>query len=283
MKLVVFAALLLAVEASLAQPTEQRAGRQTGATNGDQSSIQDTAVAVNLSRLVRAIEAQNSDPKAGEDRQRAKDDLVAQQSMARWTLVIALVSVGALVLSTVGVILIYLTFRQTRVAARWAGIGARQSRRALRHMQTVSSAELRAYVGIEWVTVSGFSVGETPNAEIRTKNFGQTPAHQFDVFCYLALASADRENSLAIPDIKKHTPSSLPPSGSSISYPSLNRAWTQECADAFAAGSLNAYIFGEARYVDAFGQRRTTSFRNKYTNQCQPGRTLHCTDGNWSD
>jgi hypothetical protein len=103
--------------------------------------------------------------------------------------------------------------------------------------------QLRAYVGIEWIGVSGFVVGETPSSEIRAKNFGQTPAHHCDIFSFMALGVEGDEDALKMPTAEEHS-AFLAPGAASYGYPTLGRKWTQENAKAFGEGLLNAYVSG---------------------------------------
>ena len=69
----------------------------------------------------------------------AKEDLEAQQRMAWWTRVMGFAAIVSIFLSSAGIGLIYITFRATNRAARYAGIGARETRKA--NKATIAAVE----------------------------------------------------------------------------------------------------------------------------------------------
>ncbi len=152
----------------------------------------------------------------------------------------------------------------------------------LRHSENTAQRQLRAYIGIERVYIENLVVGQIPRGVIDIKNFGQTPAHRYDVFAYLAwyLKPVD-ESALQIPEARRSTESSLAPGATGHAYPNLGTEWTAELDAGLKGGMLTLYIFGEIHYRDIFDQKRITSFRVYHDVRCNPGLTHHCDTGNW--
>ncbi|MGB7655423.1 MAG: hypothetical protein WBL74_08070 [Novosphingobium sp.] len=96
----------------------------------------------------------------GRDKHREYDDLVAQQTSALWTKIMGLAAITGMILSVVGVWLIYATFQETRAA------------------NDIAKDDQRPWIDIEIVDVSMSSSTETFDltANIRIANRGQSPA-----------------------------------------------------------------------------------------------------------
>ena len=114
-------------------------------------------------------------------------DLYAQQTVALWTTVMSVAAIIGVLLSTIGIYLIYATFQQTVRGARWAGVGARHSHRALTHMRRVADSELRPYLFVEKVEFEE-RTGGWHQVTVWFKNFGKIPARRISVIsrCYVA-------------------------------------------------------------------------------------------------
>ena len=86
-----------------------------------------------------------------EARQRARPairdeyDLEAQRTMAAWTRAMGIAAVVGMVVGIIGVSLIWTTFRETRRAAVYAGIGARQGRRSANASIAAAEAAISSY------------------------------------------------------------------------------------------------------------------------------------------
>ncbi len=123
---------------------------------------------------------------ANRESERGERDLEAQQSMARWTLIMGVVAGAGLLISLIGVVLVYITFRETRRAAD-AGFRANEI------AQESSQRQLRPYVHIEGMKPERPKSG-MKDISITIKNFGHTPAENIRTafsWCYCP-ASQDR-------------------------------------------------------------------------------------------
>lgn len=100
------------------QPVNDRGNSQGSAAERKEN---ENPKAPLIAPINQQVSAPNVSPEheryAEEERQRGRDDLVAQQASAFWTRVMGIVAIFALTLSTAGVWLIYTTFRETRRAA----------------------------------------------------------------------------------------------------------------------------------------------------------------------
>lgn len=106
-----------------------------------------------------------------------REDLEAQKTMAWWTRAMGIAAIVGVILSGIGVALIYTTFKATLRAARYAGVAARQSRQSLAVIKESSAAQLRPYVAIsEFEGDDNSPFSRDSHVRFRIKNFGQTPA-----------------------------------------------------------------------------------------------------------
>jgi hypothetical protein len=101
-------------------------------------------------------------------------DLVAQRKSALWTEIMGIAALIGMGLSVVGVVLVWITFRETRRQANLA-------EQALTATQGVSAAELRAWVSISirLTKVVADYHGIAVDYEVVFKNIGQTAARHF--------------------------------------------------------------------------------------------------------
>jgi hypothetical protein len=181
--------------------------------------------------LSREIETQR-------ERKRGEGDLAAQQQMAFSTLGMLLVSAVALAATTIGVIFVWLTLRETR----------RQG-----------EMELRAYISI----VDGFldfSKRDQVHALVHLRNSGQTPAFMLTDALRMEIFDSDR-----IPnDLHRSMPAeeggAVRPVGPNVEitlrgeYHIPGRTW-----EAVELRLKALVIWGKLEY-DTFGIRRTTKF-----------------------
>jgi hypothetical protein len=99
-----------------ANPPSQNAGGQTTTTQGNNSANKEESVASGISRISEALEAQNAqtDPYEKERNEREIRDLEAQENSAYWAESMFWATVAALILSFIGIGLVYTTFHETR-------------------------------------------------------------------------------------------------------------------------------------------------------------------------
>ena len=123
--------------------------------------------------------------KSEQDAKRSENDLAAQQKMALWAFVMALVSAGALLLTGVGVVFIWGTLNHTRRAADAAFAMVKEAKKTTVETGRIGGAQTRAYL---WFDKNGdenfINVADDGLSFcFHFKNFGKTPANITEVFC----------------------------------------------------------------------------------------------------
>lgn len=139
--------------------------------------------AVQLSQCRADAKAEYGQKRA--DNRREYDDLVAQQTSALWTSIMGIAAITGMVLSVVGIFLVYTTFRETKVAnviarqsAASAAADARRSRNAL-------IAADRAIIVVEH-SKQDIPDGNWTPIGIALANEGKSNAYGFQIFYTLA-------------------------------------------------------------------------------------------------
>jgi hypothetical protein len=140
---------------------------------------------------------------AARDYERNEYDVAAQLTMAWWTKIMGVAAVFGLLLSAVGVYLIWETFRETRSTVK-AALEANEI------SDRVAQAELRPYLFVDHINLLEISnqsdqieidgdIREVPSnffakVEIHLRNYGKVPARKIRVFkrSYLALVHQGR-------------------------------------------------------------------------------------------
>lgn len=83
-----------------------------------------------LDGISSAIKANKAKPQSATERQQTKDDLEAQESMALWAKWMFIAAAITTLITGLGILLIWRTLIHTRRAAKYAGVAARQARKA---------------------------------------------------------------------------------------------------------------------------------------------------------
>jgi hypothetical protein len=129
-----------------------------------------------IARIANALEAANAHPNAATEQQQARDNLKAEQDIARWAKIMLYIAGGEITATLIGVTLVGLTL----VAARRAATAAEQ---AVAETRRIGEAQVRAYVSVDEARINFltyFQDGEAhPLLEIVAKNAGQSPAKNF--------------------------------------------------------------------------------------------------------
>jgi hypothetical protein len=158
-------------------------------------------------------------------------------------------------------------------------------------MRDTARRQLRAYVFVSRANISNATEGNGPvQSRVVIKNFGQTPAYKvvningfaFDQYPpppTLNLTIADHEFGTAGRSRSDLGPTQSEGMTETLRRPPLNAA---ERA-ALMNGGLVMYVYGEIRYLDAFGRKQRTRYRFMMGGPVgtQPGGALvACEDGN---
>lgn len=114
--------------------------------------------------IVTAFKCLINSVDANREAQRSNYDLRAQQEMARWAYVIALLTIGSLVISSGGLIALLISLNQTRTAiGNTREIGEAQTRAYL----TCTGAEYEVWSDHIFITVLMENKGQSPASKVR--------------------------------------------------------------------------------------------------------------------
>ena len=125
-----------------------------------------------------------------------------------------------------------------------------------------SERQLRAYVMIESVAITGIGDGQKPDIHITIKNSGQSPASHVTHWAKLGFSTFP-EMSGPIPERNPNEnlpESAMAPGGTVGIITGVDLALNGATIRAIQAETHALYVKGEIRYTDAFGKSRETDF-----------------------
>lgn len=247
-------------------------------------------IAGEIKSLTRAIESIKPDGKTTDEVDREKNDLQAQQDMAKWARLMYAVTAITTALTGVGVILLGFTLHFTKRAAiagdqmvreavattKAAEASVAETRKATELSQAMVAAsettakhQLRAYVAVVKVEILETDTGNMPNIFVKAKNFGQTPAynlvHRQD-YRFLGRkapfdceVSPQRTGKMDLAPSQEMTRGTLIPVATWTANKSLLE--TNLGAD---PNAVDLYVFGEITYDTAFEKQLVTRYRFKF-------------------
>lgn len=125
-----------------------------------------------IRRIAAALEAANAHPNANAEEQRAKDNLKAQQDMAKWARIMLFIAGTEIAITALGVVLVGFTLS----AARRSAIAAEKSVKVTRN---IGRAQSRAYLSAEGADM--YTQALSGRITIHIKNTGDTPAQWVEV------------------------------------------------------------------------------------------------------
>jgi hypothetical protein len=152
-------------------------------------------------------------------------------------------------------------------AADTAKIQAEVARDTLKTMQDTAERQLRAYVFVESAQIVNVLDGSgSPEAHVVIKNYGQTPAYELVSGFAMDQYPSPPTLNLSVDDadfgIGGKTAMALGPGCESFSItPSKKPSVPPEIRNEIINGTWIAYVYGEIRYKDVFGNRQTTEYR----------------------
>ena len=191
-------------------------------------------------------------------------DLAAQQSMADSTVWIMVAALVGIVLTVVGVGLIWRTLFYTRETLKEAQSATEAALEAEQTTRKVGIFQLRAYVNIYKVRMLRFNPGEIFTVQCELRNDGQTPANNIR-FAASIVPVPDPDNTPIYnvrPNEDRDRKGSIAPSGGDTIQISLSSvALRQELFDSTMNGECFITFAGYIFYDDIFGIRRRTIFR----------------------
>jgi hypothetical protein len=206
-------------------------------------------------------------------------DLAAQRATAIWTRYMGAAAILGTAFGIFGIALVLLTFWENRRAAE-AAISANKI--AL----DTSRRELRAYVVVTGIALTGFEAGKAPAFDIELINSGQTPALRLHIIAnpFFYRLSED-EPKVRFPreggPVSRMT---LTPNKPFIHPDQLPEALTKGQAEALNNGEWGCIYAGVIVYRDIFRRRRMTTFRARFDRNAPEGcsKLQICGRGNYT-
>lgn len=191
----------LAAVPALAQninPIDEQASSETAPSEASSQPPSDayplaaSSISDPLQRIASALEAANNEPEPAQETQRANRDLAAQEDMAFWAKLMFFGAAVEVIITGIGVWLVYVTFHATRTQLRIA-------EHANRLAEQRDFADQRPWIVLEGrkVTRIGFGGGAgaalselSVHLETKLKNTGHTPALRVELRAELTDAAA---------------------------------------------------------------------------------------------
>jgi hypothetical protein len=206
-----------------------------------------------IDRIANALETANKHPKAAGEEQQARDDLKAQRKIATSAQAMPWIAAFEVLVTLGGVVLVGLTLKATRRAAKAA-------RKTVKQMRKNARLELRAYLEVVPIASPGMDTQEGMNVEIRITNSGQTPAHQLMIWNAFAVFKNEDVGSFG-PGDTSWAKDLVNPRQSIVAKKLVDRALVKKNADDIKAGKQFVYLYGRIIYTDEFEDRWLRTFR----------------------
>ena len=150
------------------------------------------------------------------------------------------------------------------------------TRALVKSAERTAQRQLRAYVGVEGVSIKKITADEKPFIVIKLKNFGQTPA--YDVTHWMDMATAAKGTKRLTLDKKGDGGRAIidPTHGFSVECTKKTELTIEEARD-ILADTKRLYFTGRITYRDAFGHKRKTNFRLETAGESLIGKGLMST------
>lgn len=150
----------------------------------------------------------------------------------------------------------------TRKATEAAGDAVVAAQAALDHTRDVSEMELRAYLGIEKVTITDLQADERPQAVVALRNYGQTPAYGMTGWLGVNVGEAPEGNIITFGPIDFQ--------------PGAERKVMRRADRPFGVMEMmdeetELWVHGSVSYKDAFGKTRQVAFRYAWVGESTVG------------
>lgn len=135
-------------------------------------------------RMEIAAQPQTTDTSSENGRtQRELQDLAAQNTMAIWTMVVAIAGVISLGITTVGVIAVWRTLQETRKAVEATSAGTKAMQDASAASERIGKAQTRSYLspsdatyrtglGLILIELELLNTGQSPALDVKTESTG---------------------------------------------------------------------------------------------------------------
>ncbi len=237
--------------------SKPRATRSASQPKPDAPPSIPVSVQNDIKSIARALEAANNKPEPEAEKRRAEQDLKAQKDMATWALGMLLASGADILLTGVGIFLIWRTLVHTKDAAK----AARDAVTAQEIANSVTKAQISADMKIDTaefyiVPHKGAGYGDHPQVVIKSSNSGNSRANAFR-WNVRVLYHHDEETEIrGNTDIPPEPWGIVVAAGESIEQRTncLPAFLTEKEKAAVAEGSLNVFMEIEIAYGNIFGE-----------------------------
>lgn len=172
----------------------------------------------------------------------------------------------------------FFTFVTTR-GLKYARRSAEAAERNIETLQNIAKAQLRAYVGIENVKISNTKGAGPAVVSVVIKNSGQTPAYK--VATHFSVRWGAR-NEIDLAPLMQPGGSSdfMSPGDQRETEMEIPRKLLEQILERIDSGTMQLFALGLIEYDDAFGDKRTTTFRAVAERPLRDGALALDTEGN---
>lgn len=190
---------------------------------------------------------------------------------------------AAVVLTVIGIVLIWLNLVVARKAVEHAGEGTKAAQDAVAVTRDLGMVQVRAYIDIHKSQIIEFEAGKNFVAKIEITNTGQSPAKNMAAIFTVYCVSNDVGKGLA--------PEQLRPSASRTNIGArsgamitarLNRPLREDEITPIRVEDLGVFVVGCIEYEDVFGQPQFVTYKavcQGHTAKVGEGLAI-CEDGN---
>jgi hypothetical protein len=184
-------------------------------------------------------------------------DLIAQEDMAYWAMMMFFAALATLIVTSVGTFLIWRQVKLTRQAVEDTSEATEAMREANRISDTTARRSLRPYV---WPEAAWFEMMENgePVSFVHKRNFGKTPAISLQGWDHTWLADFPLSDPLPEPDAGEVQMSNavLGPGQHHESTQRHGLPLDERALQYIREKRAALYLYGYGEYLDTFGKQR---------------------------
>jgi len=211
------------------------------------------------------IETVGANPNSQAEQERAQDDLLAQQDMAFWAMLMFFAASLTVLLTGMGIWLLKRTLDATLQAVKDTGEATEAMRDANEIAQDTSQRQLRAYVGTEDHAMIDFIVDQFNGHICKVYNRGQTPAYDVEIWSRGTALNTTEENPHHAKIFRggeiEQSRAIIGPGQFIIHINRTLAPLTQGSYFGVGSGEVSIVWGGAISYRDAFGKRHKTTFK----------------------
>jgi hypothetical protein len=237
----------------------------------------------NLKSAIRSLVPKKDQDEDERKKSREIEDLNAQKDMALWAKAMFWATVAAVIITGLGLILIWRTLIHTRRATKYAGVMARDAKKANALHEKAAHHAQRAWLKVDAELLDNLQFDEGGTASFRIKftadNIGKSPAFAVAVHAEIYLHAPDwpspavkqRKFADTIREIHENTSGSIVFPGSDWKHTPVLKIWADDAraardqvraANGIDEGYLYPFIIGCIQYLTSPDEKppRQTGF-----------------------